>query len=267
MSAPPLTPNAWLRYDVVSRLLPPGGGSLLEIGCGQGGFAARLATTYDYLGVEPDGTSYATAKARLRAVGRGEVRHGMSFDVVEPDRRFDLVCAFEVLEHIDDQEAAVRSWMDSINPGGHLLISVPAFQERFAKADVFAGHFRRYSPEQMTDLLRRCGLEEITTVVYGVPLGYVLEHGRNFLLGRRLESAQTVAPGAASDHFSPTVTAAPEVMEERTAGSGRVLQPKDWMGPATQVLTAPFRRIQRRFPTRGTGLVARARVPGPRSTQ
>ncbi len=113
----------------------------------------------------------------------------------------------------------------------------------------------------MTDLLRRCGLENVTSVVYGVPLGYVLEHGRNFLLGRHIEAAKAVAPGGASDHFSPTVTAAPEVMEERTAGSGRVLQPKDWMAAATQGLTAPFRRIQRRFPDRGTGLVARARRP------
>ena len=261
MPAPPLTPNAWLRYDVVSRLLPPDATTILEIGCGQGGFGARLAADHDYLGVEPDGKSYTTAAARLAAVGRGEVRHGMSYDVVEPGRRFDLVCAFEVLEHIEDEQAAVRSWTDSIKPGGHLLISVPAFQERFAKADVFAGHFRRYSPEQMTDLLSRCGLEDVTTVVYGVPLGYVLEHGRNFLLGRRLEAAQAVTPGGASDHFSPAVTAAPAVMEERTAGSGRVLQPKGWMAAVTQGLTAPFRRIQRRFPTRGTGLVARAKLP------
>ncbi len=260
MPAPPLTPNAWLRYDVVSRLLPPDARTVLEIGCGQGGFGARLAVDHDYLGVEPDGTSYATARARLAEVGRGEVRHGMSFDVVEPGRRFDLVCAFEVLEHLEDEEAAVRNWMGSLRPGGHLLISVPAFQERFAKADIFAGHFRRYSPEQMTDLLGRCGLHDITTVVYGVPLGYVLEHGRNVLLGRRLRAPQAAAPGGASDHFSPSVTNAPEVMEERTAGSGRVLQPKDWMAAATQGLTAPFRRIQRRFPTRGTGLVARGRL-------
>lgn len=260
MSAPPLTPNAWLRYDVVSRLLPAEAHTVLEIGCGQGGFAARLAAERDYLGVEPDGTSYATARDRLNALGRGEVRHGMSYDVVEPGRHFDLVCAFEVLEHIEDDEAAIRNWMGSINPGGHLLVSVPAFQERFAKADVFAGHFRRYSPDHMTDLLRRCGLVDITTVVYGVPLGYALEHGRNVLLGRRLNAAPEVAPGGASDHFSPTVTAAPALMEERTAGSGRVLQPKDWMAAGTQGLTAPFRWIQRRFPSRGTGLVARARL-------
>src|SRR6202034_4028879 len=54
----PLAPNAWLRYDVVQRMLPPDGiTDVLEIGCGQGAFGARLARRYRYLGVEPDKTS------------------------------------------------------------------------------------------------------------------------------------------------------------------------------------------------------------------
>jgi len=258
--APALTPNAWLRYDVVSRLLPADARTILEIGCGGGGFASRLARDLDYLGVEPDGDSFTTAKQRLAELGRGEVRHGLSFDVVEPERRFDLVCAFEVLEHLADEEAAVRGFAGHLVPGGHLLLSVPAFQERFGRADVYAGHFRRYSPASMTDLLTRCGLTDVKVVVYGVPLGYVLEHGRNFLLGRRLDRDAPQA-GGASDHFTPTKTAAPEVMQERTAGSGRVLQPKEWMAPLTQAGTAPFRLVQRLFPTKGTGLVARGKLP------
>lgn len=261
MAAPALTPNAWLRYDVVSRLLPPQARTILELGCGGGAFGTRLAKEHDYLGVEPDGHSFATAQQRLAELGRGEVRHGLSFDVVAPDSRYDVVCAFEVLEHLEDEEGSIRDWMGHLAPGGSLLLSVPAFQERFGRADVYAGHFRRYSPESMTDLLTRCGLTKIKTVVYGVPLGYALEHGRNFLLGRRLDR-DAPAAGGASDHFTPTTTAAPEVMLERTAGSGRVLQPKEWMAPLTQVGTAPFRLIQRRFPTKGTGLVARASLAG-----
>jgi hypothetical protein len=49
---PPLSPNGWLRWEVVHRLLPPPDRSLrvLEVGCGQGGFGARLATAYSYVG-------------------------------------------------------------------------------------------------------------------------------------------------------------------------------------------------------------------------
>jgi protein-L-isoaspartate O-methyltransferase len=63
----PLTPNAWLRYDVIQRMLPPGVGDVLEVGCGQGALGVRLA------------------------------------------QRFDLVCAFEVLEHIEDDAAALAA--------------------------------------------------------------------------------------------------------------------------------------------------------------
>lgn len=257
MPAPPLALNAWLRYDVVSRLVPGTATSVLEIGCGAGAFAARLAVDFDYLGVEPDGTSYAAARARLADLGRGEVRHGRSDDVVESGRRFDLVCAFEVLEHLADDEAAVREWLEYVAPGGHLLLSTPAFGERFGPWDVHAGHYRRYSPEQMVGLLERCGLHEVEAVVYGFPLGYALEGARNTYLRLRPDGDAGVVPG----HFSDTVTEAPEVMEERTAGSGRLLQPKQWMAGLTRAGTAPFRLMQRRFPTKGTGLVARARVP------
>lgn len=252
--APPLTLNAWLRYDVVSRLLPAEARTVLEIGCGQGGFGARLAADRDYLGVEPDGASYAVARSRLAELGRGEVRHGLMADVVEPDRRFDLVCAFEVLEHIEDDHAALREWKEHLAPGGHLLLSVPAFQHRFAAADVAVGHYRRYSPAELTTLLRGCGFTQVSTVLYGVPLGYALERARNIVLGRRMKEA-AVTPGGASEHYTPATTPTPELLEQRSAGSGRTLQPSAALGWATQGLTAPFRRIQRAFPGKGTGLV------------
>src|SRR5258707_7295281 len=52
----PLTPNAWLRYDVIRHVLPAGITDVLEIGCGQGSLGARLAQHYRYVGVEPDQT-------------------------------------------------------------------------------------------------------------------------------------------------------------------------------------------------------------------
>jgi SAM-dependent methyltransferase len=244
---------------VVSRLLPSTATSILEIGCGAGAFGARLAAHHDYLGVEPDGTSFATAQRRLADLGRGQVRHGRSEDVVEPGRRFDLVCAFEVLEHLADDEAAVRDWAGYVRPGGHLLISTPAFQERFGRWDVHAGHYRRYSPEQISDVLTRSGLTEVEVVVFGFPLGYALEGARNTYL--RVREPESTGSGPVAGHFSDTVTAAPAEMDKRTAGSGRLLQPKDWMAAGTELASAPFRWVQRRYPTRGTGLVARARVP------
>jgi glycosyltransferase involved in cell wall biosynthesis/SAM-dependent methyltransferase len=237
----PLTPNAWLRYDVITHLLPGGITDVLEVGCGQGSLGARLAQRYHYLGVEPDRTSWAVANRRVSATSGGEVRN-VAFDALG-DERFDLVCAFEVLEHIEDDATTLKEWATRLRPGGFLLLSVPAHQRRYARADEMAGHFRRYDPAAMTALLTRCGFTDIQIRQYGFPLGYVLEAARNQIAQRRL---------AASEGQS---------LAERTAGSGRLLQPSGSMiGAVNRWGTAPFRVVQRAFPNTGTGLVVLARL-------
>jgi len=237
----PLTPNAWLRYDLVTRMLPAGVRDVLEVGCGQGALGVRLAQRYQYLGLEPDQASWAVAQRRISAAGRGEVRN-IRVDALGPEQ-FDLVCAFEVLEHIEDDAAAVRQWAARLRPGGWLMMSVPAHQDRYGPADELVGHFRRYDPEAMTALLASCGLTDIEVRQYGFPLGYPLEAARNLIAQRRL----TAAPGGS--------------VAERTAASGRLLQPASRrLGVATRYGTAPFRLLQRRFPDTGTGLIVRARL-------
>ena len=247
---PPLSPNGWLRWAVVSRLLPPPDPSLrvLEVGCGQGGFAARLAQRYAYVGVEPDAASCSVAQQRLAlAGGHGEVRHG-DLSVVAPGETFDLVCAFEVIEHISDDAAAIRSWADRLRPGGSVLLSTPAWQRRFGAADEMVGHFRRYDPPVLQALLRGAGLVDVELVHFGAPLGYVLEAGRNAVGRRRL-----AAGASAAGH---------EAMAERSGASGRTLQPSTSVTAAAARLgTLPFRAVQRAFPRTGPGLVARARKP------
>lgn len=95
----------------------------------------------------------------------------------------------------------------------------------------------------MTDLLASCGFGEIKVRYYGFPLGYALEAGRNLIGRRRL----TPAGG--------------QTLAERTAGSGRQLQPTTSVrGLATRWGTVPFRALQRAFPGNGTGIVVLARL-------
>lgn len=247
----PLTPNAWLRYEVVERMLPPGVGSVLEVGCGQGALGVRLAQRYRYLGVEPDRASWAVAQQRIMAAGAGagaagtaEVRNVAVGALGE--ERFDLVCAFEVLEHIEDDAAALKEWAARLHAGGWLLLSVPAYQRRYGPADELVGHFRRYDPGALSALLAGSGFGEIEVRHYGFPLGYLLEAGRNVIGRRQLAAA-----------------AADQSVAERTAGSGRLLQPSGRLrGAAIRWGTAPFRVLQRGFPNTGTGLVVRARLAG-----
>src|SRR5260221_6718809 len=101
----PLTPNGWLRFDVVGRLLPADAVSVLEVGCGQGAMGVRLAKNRVYLGLEPDPASCAVARRRFALAGFGQVRE-VHTDALDAAERFDMVCAFEVLEHIEGDVAA-----------------------------------------------------------------------------------------------------------------------------------------------------------------
>jgi SAM-dependent methyltransferase len=239
----PLALNAWLRYDALTRLLPPGVTDVLEVGCGQGGFGVRLAQRYNYLGVEPDPTSFKVAEHRLRLAGRGEVRNVPVEDLGAD--QFDMVCAFEVLEHFEDDAAAAKAWAARLRPGGWLVISMPANNDRLGPFDELVGHYRRYDHGMVTALLEPLGFTHVETRLYGVPLGYALETARNVVGRRRLAAAGVRSTSA----------------EERTAGSGRVMQPRgSSLGLATRAATAPFRWVQRAFTGHGTGLIARAKL-------
>ncbi len=245
MVVAPLAPNAAMRWPVVRGfvdLLAPA--TILEIGCGLGAFGARLASRagQSYLAVEPDATSYAVAKSRIEPAG-GRIRN-ISSDAIDGTETYDLVCAFEVLEHIENDKAAIASWRDLVAPGGHILISMPAWQDRFNAWDELAGHYRRYSPDQCRELLASAGFTDIDVVVYGWPLGYATEKMRSrFATRRGLKTARDAS------------------MQKRTANSGRVLQPMSVAGVAVQAATSPFVALQRLRPTRGTGVVVCGRRP------
>ena len=237
MTAAPLSLNAWLRWDLIRehvRALRPG--SILELGAGAGAMGSHLAAmTPQYVGYEPDGSSRALAEERLPP---GAL---LVDDLAAVDgRRFDVVCAFEVIEHIEDDDGALRDWAGYVAPGGHLLLSTPAFADAMGAWDRRVGHYRRYDPGALEERLAAVGLVDLDVRVVGFPLGHLLEAARN--------TVARLAPDPGSS------------MEERTAGSGRILQPPGGAG-VTRALTAPFRRVQRRFPGRGTCVVALGRRP------
>lgn len=240
----PLSPSARLRSDVIFRVLGeiPAARSFLEVGCGQGALATLLAQRYDYVGYEPDETSFAVARARLAAGGRGSVWNTVLPE--RPDRTFDVVGAFEVLEHLEDDRATLASWARWVRPGGHLILSVPAHPHRFGAADRDVGHFRRYTRTGLQALLVSVGLTASNVIIYGFPLGYGLEWGRNAIAARRAPAVPTTA-------------------EQRTAASGRRLQPHDGLAPVIWLATLPFLFMQRPFGSSelGTGFVVCAQAP------
>src|SRR6266540_253234 len=145
---------------------------VLEVGPGEGALGARLARSYAYVGVEPDPRSASMARQRLARVGSGTLVEG-DLSALGPDARFDLVCAFEVIEHIEDDAGALGAWWSRLRQGGWLILSTPAHPQRFDSGDRLAGHFRRYERHGLAKLLQSTGFDEVLVWAYGFPLGYV----------------------------------------------------------------------------------------------
>jgi SAM-dependent methyltransferase len=236
---PPLSPNAWLRWGLFKRLMSgiEGISSVLEVGCGKGAMGYRLALNYQYRGYEPDIASFRAASERMDRLEQGQVINAVL--PVQPDRAFDLLFASEVLEHIEDDVAALGAWSSWLASGGHVLLSVPADPTRFGPADRAVGHFRRYARQDLIHLLEAAGFEPVEVWAYGFPLGYLLDAFRNRM--------------AAEDEHRPSAAG--------TAASGRWHQPTERMGLLTMIGTAPFRLVQAPLlhTDLGTGLVALGR--------
>ena len=241
---PPLAPRALLRWALVSEIIRAVAPTrVLEVGCGLGAVGARLAREYSYVGIEPDDAGFATAERVITPLG-GTVVHGTHRAAPHPGS-YDVVCAFEVLEHIEDDEQALADWLALARPGGHVVLSVPADPSRFGPWDASVGHFRRYTASDLTRLLTRAGAADITVRHYGWPIAYLLEAVRNRVAKHAVDAARVT-------------TAA------RTRSSGRRLQPGSLLsGWLIRTGTAPFLLTQRWAPERGPGLIAVAtRPPG-----
>jgi SAM-dependent methyltransferase len=245
---PPLTFNAHLRWDVITReLAAVDVTDVLEIGPGEGAVACRLAPGRRYTGVELSDRTRAITEQRLAQLGSPGRLVASLADLPE-DERFDLVCAFEVIEHIDADREALGSWAQRLRPGGTLLVSTPSGPDRMGAADEVAGHFRRYSAEGLAAMAGGCGLVDVRVTHVGYPVGYLLERVRNTVAARRLARA---GREVGSEH---AVAAA-------TEQSSSFLQPPSWSGRATRAASAPGIWMQRRRPDAGTGLVLIARAP------
>jgi SAM-dependent methyltransferase len=237
---PPLTVNGWMRWALIAPLLDGGIESVLEIGVGQGALGFRLAERYRYLGLELDERALAVARRRFERAGLGELVQG-DLDTLPPDERFDLIVATEVLEHYEDDVGALALWRTRLAARGALLLSVPAFPERFGPWDVKAGHFRRYERAWLAAALQAAGFEAVAIRTYGFPLGNLLEAARDAVARRQ--------PADAS-------------MSERTAASGRLLQPSERAGWLTASAGTLGGMLQRPFTEgrHGVGFVALARA-------
>lgn len=148
------------RRAILDRMLRglalPKNARILEIGSGTGGNLPMLARYGQVSALEMDET--ARALATQKTGGTFDIRAGYCPDQIPfADQRFDLICLFDVLEHIPNDVGTLDALKGLLAPGGRVMLTVPAHPWLWGAHDEYLHHQRRYKPTELKDMLRRAG--------------------------------------------------------------------------------------------------------------
>ena len=168
-------PRYILRRAVILELLATyAPGLALEIGSESGALLHDLAQRgFRGLGVEQSPEALAIATQILTSVSALRIVDKLPEDEKE---HYDYVFAFEVLEHIEENQAALRTWARYLKRKGILMISVPAHHHRWSASDVWAGHYRRYERREIDARVQNAGFDVLAAYSYGWPLSNLVEN-------------------------------------------------------------------------------------------
>jgi SAM-dependent methyltransferase len=134
--------------------------SLLEIGCGTGFVLASLRERFPALeltGGDPSPAGLEVARQRLPGVPLSD----LDACRLPFESDFDVVAAFDVLEHIDEDEVALAGLARAARPGGGVIVTVPQHPRLWSAVDEFSGHRRRYRRSELVAKLVAAGLEPL----------------------------------------------------------------------------------------------------------
>ena len=161
--------------------LPPG--TALDVGAAGGGNTRVLRG----LGWTVAALEFGTEGAQVCAERGLDVVRADATRLPIASASLDLVVAFDVLEHLDDDKAAATGIFEALRPGGHFLVAVPADPRLWSAHDDAVGHVRRYTRQTLSELLSGAGFELGPMVSWNVLLRPVVALRRRSSTGSDLE--------------------------------------------------------------------------------
>jgi SAM-dependent methyltransferase len=169
-------------------------GRVLDVGCGTGATSAALAEFGRVFAVD------LSAEAIRFAQSRGLETAAMNAGALAiSDQAFQLVVALDVIEHLEDDRAAMDELRRVLAPGGRILVTVPAYKWLWSSHDVANGHWRRYRRGELKRLLEVSGfqVEVCSYVMMSMLLPAAAYRLLERLPGRHVDDADSEV------HFTP----------------------------------------------------------------
>ncbi|HSZ14100.1 MAG TPA: class I SAM-dependent methyltransferase [Solirubrobacteraceae bacterium] len=172
----------------IAQLGLPTPARVLDAGCGSGRNMVELARLGSVTGVELSDTSVALARQR----GVGEVVEGSVLEMPFADDSFDLAVSLDVIEHLEDDLAALRELRRTVAPGGSLLVTVPAYQWLWSGHDEINHHHRRYTRRTLQRVAEQAGWSQLRTTYFNsllLPAAVVLRVMERFNRAKTTETS------------------------------------------------------------------------------
>ena len=155
-------PEYWwyrARSELLRTVLEPRIGTperVLDVGSADGPSVAWMQTRGHRIALDVD----------LEALAPGDVC-GSALALPFADESFDVVAAFDVVEHCEPEAVALAELTRVLRPGGRMFLAVPAYQWAWTHFDTDAGHYRRYTRKRLAAAVAAAGIEvERTTYVF-----------------------------------------------------------------------------------------------------
>jgi 2-polyprenyl-3-methyl-5-hydroxy-6-metoxy-1,4-benzoquinol methylase len=121
---------------------------ICDLGCGCGATLKVLSQKYNVYGMEASDDAIKFCRERGLNIQKGELPH----DVPYEENRFSVVLILDVLEHIADEDKAVKKAVSLLRPGGIVICTVPAYQWLWTRHDEIHHHKRRYTKKRISEL-------------------------------------------------------------------------------------------------------------------
>lgn len=228
-------------------------GRFLEIGVGSGNLYKELASQ-GFSGICVDLNLSLIQGHRSRSKDLKGIVEFRAMDFFQLEDSFDLILAFEVLEHYVDDRQCLERWWQLLKPHGVLLFSVPAHKRCWTANDSQAGHARRYEKDELLNKLTASRFVVDNCWCYGYPILNWTYPLSGILFPRQPtgHNSEVGAHPAGQGHSVTSTTAMKDYIKTRESGTRHFSRLSKWL--LREWLWRPMLLVQQLFLDRDLGI-------------